>query len=66
MFPFSFRLAKAGTEAEQGSVQVSAADMDSVVMKIVGQPFHVVTHPDYGTVMRLLDIEVPFKISLAG
>ena len=35
-------------------------------MKIVGQPFHGVTHPEYGTVMRLLDTEVPFTITLKG
>ena len=54
------------TEPGTEDVQVSAADMDSVVMKIVGQPFHAVTHPDYGTVMRLLDVEVPFQVTLAG
>ena len=40
--------------------------MDSVVLQVVGQPFHAVTHPDYGTVMRLLNAEVPFQIALAG
>lgn len=47
-------------------MQVSAADMDSVVLQLVGQPFHAVTHPDYGTVMRLLNTEVPFQIAVAG
>lgn len=40
--------------------------MESTVRKIVEQPFHTVKHPEYGTIMRMLDAEVPFTISLAG
>ena len=47
-------------------MQVSTADMDTSVQQIVDQAFHTVTHPEYGTVMRMLDAEVPFTISLAG
>ena len=47
-------------------VQVNAAYLDSVVRDIVDQPFHTVKHPEYGTIMRLLDVEVPFTISLAS
>lgn len=50
----------------QDDVQVSAADMDTTVMDIVGQRFHAVTHPEYGTVMRMLNTEVPFRIALTG
>ena len=50
----------------QDGLQVNAADMDSVVMDIVRQPFHAVTHPEYGTVMRMLNTEVPFQLALAG
>ncbi|CAL5221657.1 g3884 [Coccomyxa viridis] len=46
--------------------EVSAADMDTTVMDIVGQRFHAVTHPEYGTVMRMLNTEVPFRIALTG
>ena len=42
------------------------ADMDTVVGDIVGQPFHTLVHPEYGTVMRMLDVEVPFTITLEG
>ncbi len=45
---------------------MSAADMENAVMDIVGQPFHTVTHPEYGTVMRMLNIELPFQIALTG
>ena len=47
-------------------VQVNAAYLDSVVRDIVDQPFHTVKHPEYGTIMRMLDVEVPFTISLAS
>lgn len=47
-------------------VQVNAACLDSVVRDIVDQPFHTVKHPEYGTIMRMLDVEVPFTISLAS
>ena len=33
-----------------------------VLMKIVQQPYHSVTHPDFGTVMRMLDTEIPFHL----
>ena len=49
-----------------GLVKVAPADMESTVRKIVEQPFHTVKHPEYGTIMRMLDAEVPFTISLAG
>ncbi|KAK9829611.1 hypothetical protein WJX72_006871 [[Myrmecia] bisecta] len=44
-----------------GEVQDMAA-----VTTILNQPFHQITHPQYGTVMRMLDTEVPFRISLKG
>lgn len=42
------------------------ADMDSVVGDIVGQPFHTLVHPEYGTVMRMLDVEVPSQSPWRG
>lgn len=33
--------------------------MDTSVQQIVDQAFHTVTHPEYGTVMRMLDAEGP-------
>ena len=49
-----------------GPVKVVPADMDSTVRRIVEQPFHAVKHPEYGTIMRMLNAEVPFTISLAS
>ena len=34
----------------------------STVEKIVAAPYRNYTHPDYGTVMRMLEREVPFQI----
>lgn len=45
---------------------MNAAYLDSVVRDIVDQPFHTVKHSEYGTIMRMLDEEVPFTISLAS
>ena len=32
------------------------------LLNMVQQPYHSVTHPDFGTVMRMLDVEIPFQI----
>ena len=39
--------------------------MKRAVARLVEQPHHEVKHPEYGTLMRMLDSEVPFTIELA-
>jgi len=34
----------------------------AAVDALVAAPYHNFTHPEYGTVMRMLDIESPFEI----
>jgi hypothetical protein len=40
--------------------------MDSTVAKLLQQPWHEYKHPEFGTIMRMLDAETPFSIGLAG
>lgn len=37
----------------------------SIVDALLHQPFHTVTHPTYGTVMRMMDVEEKFDIGVA-
>ena len=46
--------------------QIAQVEDMEAVDAIVAAPFHEITHPDYGTKMRMLDSEVPFKISIAA
>lgn len=36
----------------------------SVVDALLHQPFHTITHPTYGTIMRMMDVEEKFDISV--
>lgn len=36
----------------------------STVDKLLRQPFHTITHPTYGTVMRMMDQETSFNIDV--
>lgn len=45
-------------------VQVSGYDMATTVAQLVGQPYHEVKHAQYGTLMRMMDKEQPFTISV--
>ena len=47
------------------ALQVDVADMGRAVARLIEQPHHEVKHPEYGTLMRMLDAEVPFTIELA-
>lgn len=47
---------------QHGTVKV---DDLTAVEKIVAGPYRNYTHPDYGTVMRMLEEEVPFQIQMA-
>jgi hypothetical protein len=44
--------------------QVDAKDMQGTVAAFLHLPFHEVKHPEFGTLMRMLDSEEPFTISL--
>lgn len=46
--------------------QVDPKDMDKAVKKLLKQPWHEYRHPEFGTLMRMLDTEAPFTIGLAG
>ena len=45
--------------------QVSERDMATTVAQLVAQPYHEVKHAQYGTLMRMMDAEVPFTLSAA-
>ena len=47
------------------AVCVQVEDM-TVVDRLVDAPFHMYTHPDYGTKMRMLNEEVPFEMKFSG
>ena len=36
----------------------------SIVDALLLQPFHTITHPTYGTIMRMMDDEVAFDIGV--
>ena len=46
--------------------QVDAEDMRGTVATFLRLPVHEVKHPEFGTVMRMLDSEEPFSIILAS
>ena len=46
-------------------VQVDAEDMKGTVATFLRLPVHEVKHPEFGTLMRMLDSEEPFSIGLA-
>ncbi len=53
--------------AETGmhGVQVDKEDMEGTVASFLRLPHHQVKHPEFGTIMRILDREEPFTIALA-
>ncbi|CAL8468913.1 g8454 [Coccomyxa elongata] len=46
--------------------EVDAEDMRGTVATFLRLPVHEVKHPEFGTIMRMLDSEEPFSISLAS
>lgn len=38
--------------------------MAATVVRLVAQPHHVGKHAQYGTLMRMMDHEVPFALSV--
>ena len=40
--------------------------MNRAVKKLLEEPWHEFRHPEFGTLMRILDADAPFSISLAG
>ena len=47
-----------------GTAHTVFAEVDSmtVVDLITAQPYHEFTHPEHGTVMRMMNKEVPFSM----
>jgi hypothetical protein len=46
-------------------VQVDVEDMKGTVATFLKLPVHKVKHPEFGTLMRMLDSEESFSIALA-